>query len=241
MMEEAGLRMDQPNTFIERLDKIREKYGAEEFLCGDNEECQKGREAFFEYWFILGFKRLSKKDWWILQPKEEFPDLLLVSFEDNPRSMQVLQYEHVMIPDRYKEVSEMIKNVTDKIEKKRYDTGGPCGLLIFSNNENSRAFEANLYQALNSIRPFTEVWTTSLEFSDSTTIRKIFVSKVRPHPVIRFEFDFNDQSLYAWQKSPACMEDVEKDGIKSLKLKREAVLEFRKEAIRRRIRCYQDS
>lgn len=235
-MKEDNLRVDQPNTFLERTDKIREKYGAEEFLHGDNEECQKGREAFFEYWFIVGFKRLSKKDWWILQPKAIFPDLLLISFDEQPLSMQVLQYEHVMIPDHFKEVPEMVKNVTDKIEGKQYDTGGPCGLLVFSNNAHARAFEEKLYQSLNNIHPFTEVWTTSLEFLDRTTIRKIIVSKVRPLPVIRFEFDFNDKSLYARQKPPSCMEEVEESGVKFLKLKIEATLEFRKAAIRKRLR-----
>lgn len=54
-MKEEDSRIDQPNTFLERIDKIREKYGAEEFLHGNNEECQKGREAYFEYWFVIGF------------------------------------------------------------------------------------------------------------------------------------------------------------------------------------------
>lgn len=234
-MKETDFRVDQPNTFIERIDRILQNYGADKFLHGDNEECQKGREAFFEYWFVICFRSISKKDWWIFQPEAEFPDLLLVSFAEKPLSMQVLQYEHVMIPDHYKEVSEMIKNVNDKIEKKKYDTGGPCGLLVFSNNANSKAFEKNLYQTLAKIYPFTEVWTTSLEFLDSTTIKKIIVSKVRPLPVIRFEFDFNDPSLYVWQKPPSCMEQVEEKGIKFLKLKKEALLEFKKEAIRRRL------
>lgn len=227
--------MDQPNTFLERIDEIQKKYGAEEFLHGDNEECQKGREAFFEYWFVVGFKRLSRKDWWILQPKEEFPDLLLVSFVEHPLSMEVLRYEHVVIPDHYKNVGEMIKNVTDKIEKKKYDTGGPCGLLVFSNNANSKAFGEKLYQTLNKIHPFTEVWTTSLIFSDSVTIKKIIVSKVRPLPVIRFEFDFNDKSLYSYQKPPSCMETVEEGGVQFLRIKEEARIEFQKEAIKRRL------
>ncbi len=234
-MKEENLRVDQPNTFLERIDKIREKYGAEEFLHGDNEACQKGREAFFEYWFVIGFKRLSRRNWWILQPKEEFPDLLLISFIEQPPSMEVLRYEHVMIPDHYKDVGKMIKNVTDKIAKKQYDTGGPCGLLVFSNNVLSKAFEARLYQTLDKIKPFTEVWTTSLEFLDSVTIKKIIVSKVRPLPVIRFEFDFNDQSLYTYQTPPTCMEQVEEGGVKFLRIKEEARIEFKKEAIKRRL------
>lgn len=234
-MKEENLRVDQPNTFIERIDKIREKYGAKEFLHGDNEECQKSREAFFEYWFVIGFKQLSRKDWWILQPKANFPDLLLISFKEKPLSMEVLQYEHVMIPDHFKELSEMIKNVTDKIEGKQYNIGSPCGLLIFSNNENSKVFEERLYKTLNKIHPFTEVWTTRLEYSDSVTIKKIIVSKVRPLPVIRFEFDFNDKSLYSYQKPPSCMETVEENGIKVLRIKKEAMIELKKEAIKRRL------
>lgn len=237
-MKETSLRIDEPNTFIERIDKIREKYGAGEFLHGDNEECQKGREAFFEYWFVIGFKRLSSKDWWILQPQVSFPDLLLISFAEKPLSMEVLQYEHVMIPNHYKDVEKMIKNVTDKIEKKKYDTGGPCGLLVFSNNANSKVFEEKMYQTLDKIRPFTEVWTTSLEFSDSVTIKKVIVNKVRPCPVIRFELDFNDQSLYTYQAPPICMEQVEENGVKFLRLKEEARIEFKKEAIRKRLQTH---
>lgn len=240
-MKEVGSRIDQPNTLFERVGEILKKYGAEEFLHGDNEECQKGREAYFEYFFIIGFKRLSGKDWWILQPKERFPDLLLISFTENPLSMEVLQYEHVMIPDHYKGVAEMVQNVTNKIEKKKYDTGGPCGLLVFSNNANSKAFEEKLYQTLDEIHPFTEVWTTSLEFLDSVTIKKIIVSKVRPLPVIRFEFDSNDPALYTYQTPPTCMEQVEKNGIKSLRIKEEAKNEFKREAIRRRLRGYRGS
>lgn len=233
-MKEVNFIIDQPNTFLERIDKILEKYGAKEFLHGNNKECQKGREAFFEYWFVIGFKKISRKDWWIFQPQARFPDLLIVSFVEKPLSMQVLQYEHVMIPNHYKDVDEMIKNVTDKIEKKKYDTGGPCGLLVFSNNANSKIFEERLYQIIDKIHPFTEVWTTSLEFSDSVTVKKIIVSKVRPLPVIRFEFDFNDHSLYRYQVPPTCMEQVEEGGVKFLRLKEEARVEFKKEVIRRR-------
>jgi hypothetical protein len=241
-MKEVDFRIDQPNTLLERVGEILEKYGAEKFLHGDNEECQKGRETFFEYFFIIGFRRLSHKDWWILQPKERFPDLLLISFIEHPLSMEVLQYEHVMIPDHYKEVAKMVKNVTDKIEKKQYDTGGPCGLLVFSNNKRSKAFEEGLYQTLkNKIHPFTEVWTTSLEGPNSTTIKKIVVSKVRPLPVIRFKFDFKDQLLFTCQTPPTCMEQVEEDGVKFLRLKKEARIEFKKEAIKRRLRDYQNS
>jgi len=238
-MKDANLRMDQPNTFLQRIDEIREKYGAEEFLHGDNEECQKGREAFFEYWFVIGFKRISRKDWWILQPQATFPDIILTSFTENPLSMQVLQYEHVMIPDNYKEVSKMVENVTNKIETKQYNTGGPCGLLVFSNNANSKDFEEKLYQTLNKIHPFTEVWTTSLEYLDRVTIKKIIVSKVRPLPVIRFEFNFDDPSLYSYQTPPSCMESVEENGTKFLRIKKEAMIELRKEAIRRRLQSRQ--
>lgn len=233
-MKKINGRIDQPNTFIERVGEILSKYGAERFLHSDEEECHKSKEAFFAYFFIIGFRKLSKKDWWIYQP-EKFPDLRLVSFTEHPLSAEVLQYELVTIPDHYREVGEMIKNVTNKIEKKQYAPGAPCGLLVFSNNAHSKSFEENLYQTLDKIHPFTEVWTTHLEFSDSTTIRKIVVSKVRPLPVIRFEFDYNDQSLYAYQTPPDFMEQVEDGGIKFLKIKKEARIEFQKEAIRRRL------
>ncbi len=233
-MEIGGGRIDQPNSLIERVGGVLNKYGAERFLHGDEPECHKGREAFFMYFFIIGFRKLSKKDWWIYQP-EEFPDLRLISFTEHPLSMEVLQYELVTIPDHYKEVEEMIKNVTNKIEEKNYSLGAPCGLLVFSNNAHSKAFEERLYQTIDKIHPFTEVWATHLEFSDSVTINKIVISNVRPLPVIRFEFDYNDQSLYMNQEPPNCMEQVEEGGIKFLRIKNEAKAEFQKEAIRRRL------
>jgi len=240
-MGETDFRIDQPNTLIERAGKILKKYGAKEFLGGDEEECHKGREAFFAFFFLIGFRKLSKKDWWIYQP-ERFPDLQLISFQEQaPFIDDVLQYELVTIPGHYKDVESMVKNVTNKIEEKHYALSGPCGLLVFSNNDSSRVVEARLYQTLERIHPFTEVWTTSLESLDRINISKIIVSKVRPLPVIRFEFDFNDQSLYTYQTPPACMEQVEEGRVKFLRLKEEARVEFKKEAIRRRLRGYRGS
>jgi len=234
-MKEASFRVDQPNTLIQRAGEILNRYGAEKFLNGDEEECHKGREAFFAFFFLIGFRKLSRKDWWIFQP-ERFPDLQLISFKDEkPFIDDVLQYELVTIPCHYKEVESMVKNVTNKIERKHYALTSPCGLLVFSNNDNSKAFEAKLYQALDKIHPFTEVWTTSLESLDKVNISKIIVSKVRSLPVIRFEFDSNDPSLYTYQKPPACMEQVEEKGINFLRIKKEAMFEFKKEAIRRRL------
>jgi hypothetical protein len=234
-MKEAGFRIDQPNTLIESAGEILNKYGAEEFLNGDEEECHKGREAFFAFFFLIGFRKLSKKDWWIFQP-ERFPDLQLISFKDEkPFIDDVLQYELVTIPSHYKDMESMVKNVTNKIEGKHYALTGPCGLLVFSNNESSRSFEAKLYQTLDKIHPFTEVWTTSLESLDGVNINKIIVSKVRPKPVIRFEFDYNEPSLFTHQIPPMCMEQVEENGINFLRIKEETRIEFRKETIRRRL------
>lgn len=233
-MRKMNERVDQPNTLIERAGEILQKYGAEKFLHGDNEECHKGREAFFAYFFTIGFRKISKKDWWIYQP-EEFPDLRLISFIEHPLAAEVLQYELVMIPDHYQNVTEMIKNVSDKIETKRYDPGGPCGLLVFSNNALNTAFEKTLYQTLDNIHPFTEVWTTSLVFANEANVKNIIVSKVRPLPVIRFEFDSNDKSLYRYQVPPSFMKTVEENGVKFLKIKDEARVEFQKTAMRKRL------
>ena len=236
-MEESDSRIDQPTTLFKQAAEIRNKYGSKEFLNGDNEECHKGREAFFAFFFLIGFRKLSRKDWWIYQP-ERFPDLQLVSFQEQPPFIDdALQYELVTIPGHYTDVESMVKNVTNKIGEKHYALNGkPCGLLVFSNNENSRDFELTLYSTLDKISPFTEVWTTSLESPDKVNVSKIIVSKVRPHPVIRFEFDANDQSLYTYQKPPACMEVVEQKGMKFLRIKHGAMNEVRKEAIKRRLR-----
>ena len=241
-MKESNFRIDQPNTLLEKAGEILNKHGGEDFLNGNNEECHKGREAFFAFFFLIGFRKLSKKDWWIYQP-ERFPDLQLVSFlEQTPFIDDVLQYELVTIPGHYMDVESMVRNVTNKIEEKHYALNGkPCGLLVFSNNDNSRDFELTLYKTLDRISPFTEVWTTSLESPDKVNISKIIVSKVRPHPVIRFEFDANDQSLYKYQNYPMCMELVEENGKKVLKIKREAMTELKKEAIRKRLRGNQSS
>lgn len=234
-MKGIAFRIDQPNTLIEKAAEILNKYGAEKFLHGDGEECHKGREAFFAFFFLIGFRKLSKKDWWIYQP-EKFPDLQLISFKErSPFIDDVLQYELVTIPTHYEDVESMVKNVTNKIEEKHYALNNPCGLLVFSNNVNSKAFEMSLYQTLDKVHPFTEVWTTSLESLDGVNINKIIVSKVRPQPVIRFEFDYNDQALFTYQVPPMCMEQVEEDGIKFLRIKKEARTEFQKEAIRRRL------
>lgn len=241
-MKELDFRIDQPNTLFEKAVEILNKYGGGDFLKGDNEECHKGREAFFAFFFLIGFRKLSKKDWWIYQP-ERFPDLQLISFQEQiPFIDDVLQYELVTIPGHYKDIGSMVRNVTNKIEEKHYALNEqPCGLLIFSNNDSSRAFELTLYRTLEKIHPFTEVWTTSLESQDKVNVSKIIVSKVRPLPTIRFGFDFNDQSLYTYQAPPACMEQVEEEGIKFLRLKDKSRVEFKKEAIRRRLRDYRNS
>jgi len=235
-MKEMNLRIDQPNSLFEKTATICNKYGADKFLNGSDPECHKGKEAFFAFFFLIGFRKLSQKDWWILQP-ESFPDLQLISFKEKaPFIEDVLQYELVTIPGHCKDIEDMTRIVEDKIKNKHYALNDrPCGLLVFTNNDNSRAFETELYQSLGAIHPFTEVWTTSFESTDKVNISKIIVSKVRPRPVIRFEFDFNDSSLYTYQKPPSCMEVIEEGGIRHLKIKREALTEIKKGAIKRRL------
>lgn len=235
-MNKVEFRIDQPNTLIQKVDELLKKYGARDFLHSDEEECHKGKEAFFLYFFVIGFRKLSGKDLWIYQPKE-FPDLCLVSFNER-QFPEVLQYELVMIPEHYKEIGEMVKNVTDKIERKQYSPDAPCGLLVFSNNTLSKVFEEKLYQILDKIHPFTEVWTTHLEFSNNMAVKKIVISKVRPFPIIRFNFDGDNQSLYRNQAPVDSMELIQEGDTRFFKIKKEARDELQKEAIRRRLKSF---
>ncbi len=234
-MIKTDSRLDQPNTLIKNIDDLLKKYGAQKFLNGSDEECQKGREAFFAYFFIVGFRRISKRDWWIHQP-EQFPDLQLISFGEKPTSLEVLQYELVTIPNHYSDIEKMIENVTNKIEGKKYAPGAPCGLLVFSNNAQSDTFEKKLYGTLDKIHPFIEVWTTHLEFSDASTIKTIVISKIRPQPVIRFAFSGEDSELYRFQTPPDYIESVVNGNLKYFRIKPEARIELKKESIRRKLR-----
>lgn len=175
-----------------------------------------------EFFFIWALKKSTNKDWWLMQPEDDFPDFILMTVDDNTIKITLDQFELVEIPSRCQTYEQMLGIVHTKLNK-----GYPENyhLLIFVNHEKSKEWIALLSQQLKNCYPFKAIWTVHLLFKGNDNIYSSVVNRIRPYPTQNIETNFSE---YRPQAIPTFMEKTEKEGKTFLSFKADFAKEFTK-------------
>lgn len=222
-----------PNTLLMNIiGETLKAIGPEKFMHGSGEQAKRGREAFAEYFFLLALKKDTKKDWWLYQPIDQFPDFDIVSFYEDPVWINLYRFELVTIPDCCKSFEEMMSIILGKINKgypKNYN------LLIYLNHTRSAEWVELLNTHLKSFHPFYTVWTVYLIFEDASNVCSSVVNRIRPFPIRRIEANINDSELHRRQSLPIFLEENKIDEQSYVSFKEQFIKEVRKKIRRARL------
>lgn len=226
-------------NFIGILKKTEEalaEMGAERFWHGAGNKEQKAREAFIALFFILGIKKITGNDWWLLQPPGvDFPDFEIASFTgttENP-NINILHFELVTIPDRCENFQKAYSIVRGKFDKNyAISESVPVRLLVFINHVKSEEWVGGLISKIGNYKPFTEIWTAHLVFKGSE-IAGVTLTKVRPcQPFLKQTILIGEKDVLQTPKLP---EYVSTDENGNLIFKKEFQSEMRKRALRMKL------
>ena len=213
-----------PNTLRDKLIETVEKVGAQRFFSSPEEDVKKVRENVAEYFFDLGLKKDSGQDWFLMQPKKDPPDFILMTVTANPITITLDNFELVEIPGRGESFEKMLEIVRRKLNKgyaEKYH------LLIFVNHEQSKEWINKLHQQIQDFAPFKTVWTVHLVwYKGKSSLYGSVVNRLRPHPTRSVEVALDDDALR--QNSPLSnhMEELKIDGKTFIRFKPDFVKEL---------------
>ncbi len=214
-----------PVALLNRIEKTLSEIGGKKFFSNPDEETKRVRESLAEFFFMVALKKDSGRDWWMIQPKDQFPDfdLMTASQQGNTISITLDRFELVTIPDRCESFQDALAVVQAKISK-----GYPenFNLLIFVNHEKSREWVTLLNEQLGDFHPFKSVWTVYLLFKGKDNPYSAVVNRIRPQPLRTVEANFSDRALWEMEPLPIFMEEVEIDGKKCGAFKTDFMKEF---------------
>ncbi len=212
-------------ALLKQIEKTLSKIGPQKFFSDPDQKIQRDREGLVEYFFISALKKLTGKDWWLLQPKDNFPDFFLMTINGNPISIRLDKFELVEIPCRCQTFDEMMSIIDAKLNK-----GYPENyhLLIFINHKESKEWVNLFNQKIKNYYPFKAIWTVHLLFQNEVKIYSSVVNRIRPQPILHIEVNFNDKKLYKQQFMPNLMNKIETKNGTFLQLKPDVAKELRK-------------
>ncbi len=209
-----------PIALLNKITKTLSEVGGKKFVS-----THRDWESLAEFFFMVALKKYSGKDFYMLQPEEQFPDfdLMSASQEGKVISITLDRFELVTIPDRCNSFEEALSVVEGKIAK-----GYPenFNLLVFVNHVKSREWAAMLNNKLESFHPFKSVWTVYLLSQGKDNPYSAIVNRLRPQPRQTIEANFSDESLWEMEPLPIFMEEVEIDGKKARAFKADFMQEF---------------
>lgn len=218
--EELVYFMDH-NALGNKLIETIEEVGAQKFFSSPDRSMQKARERVAEYFFVLGLKKDSGQDWFLMQPKEDPPDFALMTVADNPIMITLDDFELVEIPSRCKSFEEMLGIVHGKLNKgyaQKYN------LLIFVNHERSKEWINELHKKIQDFSSFKTVWTVHLVWhKEKSDLYESVVNRLRPYPARTIEVALSDPVLR--QNSPLSdyTEEAKIDGKTFISLRQDFV------------------
>lgn len=213
-----------PNTLRDKLIETVEKVGAQKFFSIPEENVKKARENVAEYFFVLGLTKDSGQDWFLMQPKKDPPDFVLMTARANPITITLDHFELVEIPGRCETFEEMLGIVRGKLNKgytEKYH------LLIFVNHEKSKEWINTLHQQVQDFAPFKTVWTVHLVwYKGKSSLYGSVVNCLRPYPTRSIEVALNDEALRQSSPLPNYMEELKIDGRTFISFKQDFVKEL---------------
>ena len=227
MDEKNLLYFYSPIALLKRIEKTLLEIGSQRFFSNPDEETKRVKESVAEFFFMVALKKYNGKDWWMFQPKEQFPDFDLMTASQGASSISITldRFELVTIPDRCATFEEALGIVQGKISKGYPDN---YNLLIFVNHVKSREWVALLNQHLKNYQPFRSIWTVYLLFHGKDNPYSAVVNKVRPLPMETIEANFSDKKLWEMETLPIFMEEIEISGQKCRAFKPDFMKEFSK-------------
>ncbi len=212
-------------SLLKQIEQTLSEIGPQKFFSSTDNKVKRVRESLAEFFFILALKKDTNKDWLLMQPKDDFPDFILMTVDNNPITITLDQFELVEIPSICQTYDQMMDIVNTKLNK-----GYPENyhLLIFVNHEKSKEWIALLSQQLENYHPFKAVWTVHLLFKGKDNLYSSVVNKIRPYPTKNIETSFNEVGLYQPRAVPTFMDKTEREGKTFLGFKPDFAKEFTK-------------
>lgn len=195
-----------PVSLLNRIEKVLKEIGPERFFSSTDERIKKIRESLAEFFFLMTVKQTTGLDPYLMQPKEQFPDFVVMTVSEVPLVISLSYFELVEIPPRCASFEEMMHIVTRKLNK-----GYPKGafsLLIFVNHERSAEWVGLLNKRLTSNETFLSIWTVRLLFNNNEKeISSAVADQIFPLPKNQVEARMGDISLHTPQYLPSYMNE----------------------------------
>ena len=200
------------NNLIYDINNALREFGAEAIFSSPKKEIKFIRESIAEYFFISALKKDTKKDWFIMQPKNDPPDFWLMTFGENSITMD--PFELVEIPEHFKDFKQMFDVIKSKVNK-RYSE--KYNLLIFVNNINSSEWVKSLHENLLECSNFKTVWTIKLlQNKSNKNIHSFIINRIRPLPLKCIKTSFDDNIIFKYSPAPNYIEEKIIEGRKFL-------------------------
>lgn len=68
-------------SLLKQIEQTLSEIGPQEFFSSTDNKVKKVRESLAEFFFILALKKDTNKDWLLMQPKDVFPDFILMTVD----------------------------------------------------------------------------------------------------------------------------------------------------------------
>ena len=201
-----------PHTLLNQVDSVLQAVGARVFFKSPSDKVKKAREGLVAYFFCLGLKKYTGKDWWLLQSVA--PDFKFVSFPEKQNYINIEPVELTEIYPECESFSEALSVVNKKLKKYGNNTFN-FSLLIFVNHEKSEVWINDLRKNLKSEHPFLSIWTVHLLFkNDHKEVKTVVAQRLGPLPGLRIEISTDDDSVNKPCPVPEYMERLETGEVK---------------------------
>ena len=217
-----------PNVLLNKIENVLNTIGAEKFFSSPSEDVKKARENIAEYFFIVALKKITGKDWFLMQPKKDPPDFYLTTTNSDYKNVTLDKFELVEIPpDKYCQTFEKMMDIIQRKIDKKYSE--KYSLLIFVNNKKSKEWINLLHRQLKNYNPFKAIWTISLlQYKCKNSSYGSVVNKLRPYPAKSIEVELNDKALHQYSPIPNYMEEIKVGDKLFFKPKSDFIKELRK-------------
>jgi len=222
-----------PLNILEQITKRLSEIGAEKFYSSPDQEIKKDRESLAELFFILAISKFTKRDWFLMQPVDPFPDCYLMGLGDKLNDLILEGVELTEIIPDCLEYTAALEIVMKKI-KKGYPPN--YNLLIFINNINSREWISNLNNDIGELTPFKSIWAVHLLANkDNTDILATVASRLRPVPPASILTNLREIRFNKTNSILEIFDVIKSNNSEFLRMKPEFVSQFKKAVSKRKI------
>lgn len=209
----------EPLVLLKQIKEMLYKVGPEKFFSSPDEEVKRSKESMAGLFLLLALQSKTTESFFLMQPKSDPPDFILMKLGNDIEKMTVDPFELVEIPARCASFEEMLKIVQKKLDKGYSES---YHLLIFINNQNCKVWVQLLNNELKNYDPFRSVWT--LHLLEHNGEWWPVVNRLRPYPILHIEAKLGDIKLPTGM--PDFMEEKNHGGMRFIVFKPAVTEEF---------------